>query len=59
MLIVKRLPVVCHCLQNYLEEMAAMLAQAQGDSNTPAGHRLQRLCTELVHAMSICVENRD
>jgi hypothetical protein len=40
----------CHffCLQSYLEEMAAMLLQAQGNGDSPAGLRLQRLCTELV-----------
>ncbi len=36
--------------QAYLEEMAAMLIQAQGDGNTQAGQRLQRLTTELVRA---------
>jgi len=34
--------------QAYLEEMAAMLIQAQGDGNSQAGQRLQRLTTELV-----------
>jgi hypothetical protein len=28
--------------------MAAMLLQAQGNGDSPAGLRLQRLCTELV-----------
>ena len=36
------------CLQAYLEEMAAMLIQAQGDGGSQAGQRLQRLTTELV-----------
>ena len=44
-----RSPFLCDAAaQAYLEEMAAMLIQAQGDSNTQAGQRLQRLTTELV-----------
>ncbi len=32
-----------------------MLLQAQGNGDSPAGHRLQRLCTELVsHASKCC-----
>lgn len=34
--------------QNYLEEMASMLLQAEGDGSSAAGTRLQRLSTELV-----------
>ena len=50
--------------QAYLEEMAAMLIQAQGDGNSQAGQRLQRLTTELVRIdrpstwASICSASR-
>jgi hypothetical protein len=31
-----------------------MLLQAQGNGDSPAGLRLQRLCTELVRTLAAC-----
>ena len=57
--LVSLLMCICFCLQSYLEEMAAMLLQAQGNGDSPAGLRLQRLCTELVSHVIPCAHSRN